>query len=97
MNYYSINATVQNGKSITYNSIRNDLSNGSLLYVSLVDAENYNGGNHSVMCFAYNRMVRQTTGYYLSFLKVADGWNDSGRYVVMGNVGSESEYFPVSF
>lgn len=97
MNYYSINATVQNGKSITYNSIRNDLSNGSLLYVSLVDAENYNGGNHSVMCFAYNRMVSQTTGYYLSFLKVADGWNDSGRYVVMGNVGSESEYFPVSF
>ena len=50
--------------------------------------ENYCKGDDAAM--------KKTLSVILAVIKVADGWNDSGRYVVMGNVGSESEYFPVS-
>ena len=37
--------------------------------------------NHAVVCFAYTRMVSSSTGYYKTYLKIADGLNDEPRYI----------------
>lgn len=89
-NHYSINANVSSKLPSTYSNIKSNLGNGSLLLVNLVNHSTY--GNHFVMGFACNRMVSQSTGYYLSFIKVSDGWNTSARYVTVASADNGEEH-----
>lgn len=80
---YSAYPTLYGNNSVTYNNIVYALTNEALLYVMLSNHETY--GNHAVVCFAYCRLVSETTGWYKTYMKVADGWGSSGRYIDLGS------------
>lgn len=48
-------------------------------------------GNHALIGCAYNQLVNEK-GAYSSFLKVADGWNRSGRYLPIATLSSDAHY-----
>lgn len=83
--------TSVSSSTVTYDRIKSAIDTNKLFYLSLTNHPYY--GNHGVAAFAYNRVKSNTTGYYLSFVKIADGWSSSGRYLdVAGlqNSGSNS-------
>lgn len=85
-NDYGMNATVKN-KSVSYDAAKTEIDNDRLFYLSLWKHDNY--GTHAVACFAYARLKSSSTGYYKSFLKIADGWVHSGRYLDMSDLESD--------
>ena len=56
-------------------------------------------GNHAVMCFVYARLVSQTTGYYKTYLKIADGWSPAqNRYIDLSTaIGNNGFYCAAAF
>ena len=56
-----------------------ELKNHRPFYLTLRAYPGY--GNHGVVGYAYTRLQSKTTGYYLSFVKIADGWANYGRYL----------------
>ncbi len=91
---YNINATVYGQTIISYNNVKNALNNNRLLYTMLTNHSIY--GNHAVVTYAYTRLISTTTGLYKTYLKVADGWNTSGRYIDTATASSDS-FYSVSF
>lgn len=65
--------------SNAYNIIKSSLAKNHLIYVALTKHSTYN--NHAVICFAYTRLRSTSTGWYKTYMKVADGWNSGGRYI----------------
>lgn len=76
---YDVEATIDKQGTSNYNDISSELAEGTLIYISLINHDTY--GNHGVMCYAYTRLISETTGWYKTYLKVADGWYHSGRYI----------------
>lgn len=75
---YSVNVNVSN-KNATFNNIKMELKNHRPFYLTLRAHPGY--GNHGVAGYAYTRLQSKTTGDYLSFVKIADGWANYGRYL----------------
>lgn len=70
-------------KNISYDNIKSSLSKDCLLYLILKNHNIYS--NHHLVCYAYSRMVSQTTGYFITYLKVADGWSTSPRHICLSS------------
>lgn len=91
-NRLSISANCVSNIIPTYDNIYNHLNNGSLLALRLYNHHAYSSlndsspGGHRVLCFAYVRLRGQTTGYYKTYLKIADGWNGSARFIDLSTV-----------
>lgn len=75
---YDVNVTVSS-KTATFSNIKTELTNHRPFYLTLKDHPEY--GNHGVAAYAYTRLQSESTGYYLSFVKIADGWENYGRYL----------------
>lgn len=70
--------------SIIYENISYYLDKGYLLYLNLYGHSTY--GNHSVVCFAYTRLFSSNSKKYMTYMKVADGWDTSARYINLETV-----------
>lgn len=47
-------------------------------------------GDHHMVCYAYTRLISETTGLYKAYLKVADGWDTRPKYVDLATVTSDT-------
>lgn len=86
----SINNSLFYYITLNYNNLKAALSNNNLLYVMISNHPVYS--YHAVACFAYTRLISQSTGYFKTYLKVADGLNNSGRYIDLSTVLSYQFY-----
>lgn len=75
-------------KDINYNNIKYSLSRDYLLYLMVNNHSTY--GNHHMVCYAYTRLISETTGLYKTYLKVADGWDTRPKYVDLATVTSDT-------
>jgi len=85
---FDVTVTVTN-YTATYSRISTELENQRPFYLTLNDHSYY--GDHEVAGFAYTRLQSETTGYYLSFVKIADGWSHSGRYLDISSIQSSDD------
>ena len=76
-------------KTATFANIKSELTNHRPFYLTLYSHPYYR--NHAVVGYAYNRAQSETTGDYLSFVKIADGWNTSGRYLDIASIQSSNQ------
>lgn len=92
---YGISVTGGNtytGSALTYNQIKQEINADRFCILGISSHDTY--GNHFVYPYAYTRFKNSDTGYYKSFLKVADGWSSSGRYVDMASfVAQNNQWF----
>lgn len=79
-----------NTSSTTYNLIKQEIDANHFCILGITDELNVTYKNHFVYPYAYTRFRNSQTGNYKSFLKVADGWTDTGRYVDMSTIVSGS-------
>ncbi len=92
---YNVQGIEVNGRyNINYSNINTSLSNDRLVYV-LLDGHDYYGDHH-VLCYAYTRLVSSTTGNYYSYIKVADGWFSSPRYIDLISLDGD-KYWEVKY
>ena len=80
--------------NITYNNVKSSLNANSLLLVMLMGHDYY--GDHQILAFAYTRLKSSNTGAYKTYLKVADGWSSSARYLDLATATSD-QYWEVKF
>lgn len=85
---YGLTATVTSKKA-TLSNIKVELNLHRPFYLSLFSHPHYN--NHGVAGYAYGRLISETTGSYLSFLKVADGHAKYGRYLDIASIDESSQ------
>ncbi len=85
---YGVNATVTS-KDATFNNVKSELTNHRPFYLSLNQHSYY--GDHGVVGYAYTRLQSETTGYYLSFIKIADGEALYGRYLDIACIDEHNE------
>lgn len=87
--YYEVPVSVSTEWSyVSYSTIYNALLREGLMYLSLVGHPRY--GNHAVVVYACTRLREETFGEYVSYLKIADGWANGGRYVDCSTLESAS-------
>lgn len=79
-----------NTSSTTYNLIKQEIDANHFCILGITDALDVTYKSHFVYPYAYTRFRNSQTGNYKSFLKVADGWTDTGRYVDMSTIVSGS-------
>ena len=79
-----------NTSSTTYNLIKQEIDANHFCILGITDELNVTYKDHFVYPYAYTRFRNSQTGNYKSFLKVADGWTDTGRYVDMSTIVSGS-------
>lgn len=85
----SIGSYIDGNKLPTYVNVKYDLNIGNLIYLRLVRHPLYNAGTnsgHRVLCHAYTRLFNEYNGNYKTYLKIADGWSTSPRYVDLATV-----------
>lgn len=75
-------------KDINYNNIKYSLNNDYLLYIMVNNHSTY--GDHHMACYAYTRLISETTGLYKTYLKVADGWDTKPKYIDLATVTSDT-------
>ncbi len=85
---YDLSATVTS-RTATLSNIKTELTNHRPFYLTLYSHPEY--GNHGVAGYAYTRLISETTGYYLSFLKIADGWASHGRYLDITSIDESDQ------
>lgn len=75
-------------KAANYTTIKNEIDNNRPFFLDIRKNPIYNQsnekdkwGDHAVVGYAYTRFLNTTTGYYKSFVKIADGWFRGGRYL----------------
>ncbi len=92
---YDVSGITIDGRFNTnYTNIEISLRNDRLLYLLLNNHDRY--GDHHVVCYAYTRLVSSTDGSYVTYLKVADGWANSPRYIDLASVDGD-EYWEVNY
>ena len=92
---FGINNVVKNyRKGLMYNNIRSTLENNHIAYVMLTGHPKY--GNHHVICYAYTRLVSRATGYYKTYLKVADGHSHDPRFLDLAAVTTDT-YWEIDY
>lgn len=78
--YYSKNPA-------TYDKIKSEINMQRPFLLNIVGSHS-DYANHAVAGYAYTRLKSESTGYYKSFLKVADGLVHSGRYIDIATIQS---------
>lgn len=92
---FNVSGITVNGRyNLNYTNVEISLRNDRLLYLLLDDHDCY--GDHHVVCYAYTRLVSSTDSSYATYLKVADGWASSPRYIDMASVAGD-KYWEVSY
>lgn len=86
---FGMNASVSSTNNVTYDFVKNQINNNRPFLLDLYGHPNY--GQHSVACFAYTRLKSSSTGYYKSFIKIADGRARVGRYLDLTDVTARSD------
>lgn len=84
--------------TVTYDMIKNAINADQFCILAVVEHDVY--GNHAVFPYAYTRFRNADTGYYKSFVKVADGWSYGGRYIDLASVVAQPTnqwFYTVSF
>lgn len=82
------NVNTLTSSSLSYSTIKQKIDTNQLCILGVVGHDTY--GYHFVYPYAYTRFKSSQTGYYKSFLKVADGWSSNGRYIDMSTIISTS-------
>ena len=84
--YYGIyyNEGSIEAKIPTFDNVVYQLNNGGPFYLTIRGHGYY--GYHAVVAYGYIRLVSESTGYYKSYIKVSDGYADSGRYIDMSSI-----------
>lgn len=97
LNAYDIPTNVLGMYSVNYEQLKYHLEEGTLLFMRLFNHPTYNSSSygHDVMCYAYTRLRSETTGYYKTYLKIADGYSSSARYLDLADVIGNGEYTKV--
>lgn len=75
--------------TVTYDRVKSAINAYKPFHISLTKNPYYNNQNHGVAAYAYTRLKSQSTGYYLSFVKIADGWVADGRYLSISDLSSD--------
>lgn len=86
---FGVNVTMLTTEEVTYNNVKYYINLDRPFYLTLKGHSSY--GNHAVAGYAYTRFVSTTTGYYKSFIKIADGWNSTGRYIDLSHVAANNK------
>lgn len=81
---FNVTVDVSGLTDITFDNVKAAFHDNKLLYLALDDNNIY--GDHAVAGFGYTRLVSQTTGYYKSYIKVADGWSSAGGRYIDGTI-----------
>lgn len=86
--YFDIDATVSSEVTTNYDNLKSYLGNGSLLMLGIAgyDTDGKDNANHAVMCYAYTRLVSQTTGWYKTYIKTADAFESRARYYDLATI-----------
>lgn len=84
---FGINVSVSSS-TVTYDRVKTAINAYKPFHISLRSNAIY--GNHGVAAYAYTRLKSQATGYYFSFVKIADGWGSSGRYLTISSLSSNN-------
>ena len=66
----------------SYANIKSQLDANKLIMICTVNDSIY--GNHAILCHGISRLRSNTTGNYLSYIHIADGWNTAIRYSYVG-------------
>lgn len=94
-NSYDVSGITVDGRfDINYKNIEISLRNDRLLYLLLDSHQLY--GDHHVICYAYTRLVSDADGSYVTYLKVADGWANSPRYIDIASLDGD-EYWEINY
>lgn len=92
---YDVSGITVDGRfGISYANIVTSLRNDRLLYLLLNGHDLY--GDHHVICYAYTKLVSSTDSNYVIYLKVADGWANSPRYIDISSVDGD-KYWEVDY
>jgi len=79
----------------SFNNIKNALTSSNRLMYIMTKGHAYYG-NHAVMGYAYTRLLNNSTGWAKSYIKISDGWSNTGRYIDMADIASD-QYWEVYF
>jgi len=90
---YGIATNVLGWYDITYDNVKTYLKGDDLLYM-VVDNNTY--GYHVVLCYAYTRLVNEY-GDSLTYVKVADGLCEGGRYMTLQQTDTTTDSSPCFF
>ena len=94
--FYGVYPTVSGQTQVTYSNMKSDIDNGSLLYLMLKGHETYE--NHHVVAYAYTQLKHVSSNIYAEFVKICDGYSESGkRYVDIDVLTSSDKYWEVNF
>ena len=94
-NAYGVSTSVYGLYSANYSNIKSSLLSNRLIYLGISN-HGYYGAAHAVACYAYTRLVSTTTGYYKTYVKVADGFSSSGRYIDLSSL-TDGQYYSIAF
>lgn len=97
---FNVNVTVTS-KTPTYENIKREIDLNQPFCIELLNYAHYckydDYGNllagHDVTGYAYTRFLNTDTGYYKSFVKIADGNATSGRYLDIATLQSRNVGF----
>ena len=84
LKHYGVRVRFTEIYSATYEKVKNEIDKNRPFLFSINGYANGTTG-HLVTAYAYTRF-RNSQGHFKSFIKVADGWADSGRYIDMSTV-----------
>ena len=95
---HGVTAPSVNTFNINYTNLEISLRSGRLMYVML-----WNGGaghpfygRHHVVAYAYARLRSDSTGWFKTYLKIADGWSASARFIDLASATND-RYVEVRF
>lgn len=98
LNYYGVShqsVSTLLSSSLSYDIIKQKIEANQFCILGVLGHSTYQ--YHFVYPYAYTRFKNSQTGYYKSFLKVADGWSSSGRYIDMSKILNSDPTNPNSY
>lgn len=94
LNEMSIGANVVGHYTPTYENIKYHLNDNDLIALRLYNHPAYSDNDpttndgHRILCYAYTRIRGTQSGNFKTYLKVADGWYSTPRYIDLSTVVS---------
>lgn len=77
----------------TYDNIKSNINLNRTFIIDVFGNNLYNDAYHAVTAYAYCRLRSTSTGYYASYVKIADGINSSGRYLTISSIQNCNMYY----
>lgn len=68
------------------------LNRGVPFFLETINHSFYNNGKgrHGVAAYAFTRLKRKSDGAFKSYVKIADGWGDKGRFIDIATINSST-------